>query len=84
LRRVADALDTTVAQLAIAWVLSRGTDIVPLIGARRPESLVESLGALDVDLDAETHRAIEDAVPTERVAGARYNEAGMAALDSER
>ena len=44
----------TVAQVAIAWVLARGEDIVPLVGARRRDRLSEALGALDVDLDAAT------------------------------
>lgn len=50
LRRVADAKGVTVAQLAIAWVLSRGADIVPLLGARRRDRLAEALAALDVTL----------------------------------
>ena len=48
LRAIADERDATVAQVAIAWVLSRGEDIVPLVGARRRERLSESLGALDL------------------------------------
>src|SRR3954469_22867879 len=48
LRSVADAKGASVAQVAIAWVLGRGDDIVPLIGARRPDRLAEALGALDL------------------------------------
>ena len=51
LRAIADAKDATVAQVAIAWVLSRGEDIVPLVGARRRDRLAEALGALDLELD---------------------------------
>jgi aryl-alcohol dehydrogenase-like predicted oxidoreductase len=84
LRAVADSAGATVAQLAIAWVLDRGDDIVALVGARRTERLAESLGALDVRLDGDVRAAIDAAVPVSAVAGARYNEAGMASLDSER
>jgi aryl-alcohol dehydrogenase-like predicted oxidoreductase len=84
LRSVADAKDASVAQVAIAWVLGRGDDIVPLIGARRPDRLTEALGALDLELDAADLRAIEDAVPAGSAAGDRYNEHQMALLDSER
>jgi aryl-alcohol dehydrogenase-like predicted oxidoreductase len=84
LRAVADARNASVAQVAIAWVASRGADIVPLIGARRRDRLAEALGALDVELSPADVAAIEAAVPAEAVAGERYNEAGMAVLDSER
>ncbi len=50
LRAVAEDLDASVAQVAIAWVLSRGEDIVPLIGARTRERLTEARGALDLTL----------------------------------
>jgi aryl-alcohol dehydrogenase-like predicted oxidoreductase len=84
LRAVADRAGASVAQLAIAWVLDQGDDIVPLVGARRPDRLAESLGALDVRLDDDVRAAIDAAVPATAIAGARYNEAGMASLDSER
>jgi aryl-alcohol dehydrogenase-like predicted oxidoreductase len=84
LRSVADAKGATVAQVAIAWVLSRGPEIVPLIGARRRDRLDEALGALDIELTADDLKAIEDAVPAGAAAGDRYNEHQMALLDSER
>jgi aryl-alcohol dehydrogenase-like predicted oxidoreductase len=84
LRSVADAKGASVAQVAIAWVLGRGDDIVPLIGARRPDRLTEALGALDLELDDTDLQAIEDAVPAGSAAGDRYNEHQMALLDSER
>jgi len=74
----------TTAQIAIAWVLGRGDDIVPLIGARRRERLHEALGALDVELTDEDLARIEEAVPPDAAAGARYAEPQMAQLDSER
>jgi aryl-alcohol dehydrogenase-like predicted oxidoreductase len=84
LRSVADAKGITVAQAAIAWVLSRGEDIVPLIGARRRDRLDEALGALDVTLTEDDLAAIERAVPADAALGSRYPEAQMAMLDSER
>ncbi len=84
LRKVADAKGATVAQTAIAWVLSRGDDIVPLVGARTRERLAESLGALDVVLDDADLAAVEAAVPAGAVAGTRYPERQMGALDSEK
>ncbi|QPP08976.1 aldo/keto reductase [Streptomyces bathyalis] len=84
LRRVADGKGITVAQTAVAWVLSRGEDIVPLVGARTRERLAESLAALDVTLDADDLEAIEQAVPAGSAAGDRYPAAQMAHLDSEK
>ena len=84
LRAVAQARGITVAQLAIAWVLSRGEDIVPLIGARRPDRLSEALGALDVALTPDDLAAIEAASPPGAAVGERYPQAQMAMLDSER
>jgi aryl-alcohol dehydrogenase-like predicted oxidoreductase len=84
LRRLADDKHATVAQVAIAWVLSRGEDIVPLIGARRRDRLAESLAALDVELTGEDVAAIEATVPAGAAAGTRYAEAQMGELDSER
>ena len=84
LRRVADAMGISVAQAAIAWVAQQGEDIVPVIGARRRDRLSEALGSLGVKLSAKDLAAIEAAVPPDAAAGARYPEAGMASLDSER
>jgi aryl-alcohol dehydrogenase-like predicted oxidoreductase len=84
LRGVADELGVSVAQAAIAWVASRGTDVVPLVGARTRTRLAEALGAVDVTLGDDQLARIEEAVPVEQVAGDRYAAAQMAALDSER
>jgi aryl-alcohol dehydrogenase-like predicted oxidoreductase len=81
LAQAADRQGATAAQAAIAWVLSRGEDIVPLVGARRRDRLTEALHALDLQLDAE---AIEQAVPADRAAGDRYDPRQMQMLDSER
>ncbi|PXA85576.1 aldo/keto reductase [Nostoc sp. 3335mG] len=84
LRAIADAKGATVAQIAIAWVMSRGDDIVPIIGARRPDHVSGALGALDVTLDAADLDAIEQAVPKGAAQGDRYPAFAMASLDSER
>ncbi len=84
LRRVAEAKSASVAQIAIAWVAAQGEDIVPLIGARRPERLAEALGALGLSLTPQDLADIAAAAPAEAVAGARYPEVQMAHLDSER
>ncbi|HTD36697.1 MAG TPA: aldo/keto reductase [Candidatus Limnocylindrales bacterium] len=84
LRAIADEKQTTVAKLVIAWVLTRGDDIIPLIGARTRERLTEALGALDVTLTPGDLARIERAVPPDAVAGERYAPAQMAMLDSER
>jgi aryl-alcohol dehydrogenase-like predicted oxidoreductase len=84
LRGVADELGVTVAQAAIAWVASRGSDIVPLIGARTRARLTESLGAAEVTLTDDQLASIEAAIPADGAAGDRYPAEHMAALDSER
>jgi aryl-alcohol dehydrogenase-like predicted oxidoreductase len=86
LRVLAEAQGASVAQLAIAWVLSRGEDIVPLIGARTRERLQEALAAqtLARRLTAEELEQVERAMPADAAVGERYAQAQMAALDSER
>ena len=84
LRTLAEAKGATVSQMAIAWVLARGQDIVPLLGARRRESLGDSLKALDLRLSADDLAQIEQAIPKGAAAGERYPAPLMALLDSER
>jgi len=73
-----------VSQLAFAWVLSRGADIIALAGARTRDQLYDAVGALVIDLSDDELERIERAVPAEAAAGTRYDEAQMARLDSER
>ncbi|MGW6545455.1 aldo/keto reductase [Streptomyces massasporeus] len=82
LRKIAEQKGVSVAQIAIAWVLSRGEDIVPLVGARRRDRLTEALGALDVTLEPADLAAIEEAIPAGAAAGERYPAAQMAHLES--
>jgi aryl-alcohol dehydrogenase-like predicted oxidoreductase len=84
LREIAHARGATVSQLAIAWVASRGPDMIPLIGARRRDQLEDALAGLGLELSDEDLAALESAVPPDAVAGSRYAEAQMADLDSER
>ncbi|HEY7472251.1 MAG TPA: aldo/keto reductase [Gemmatimonadota bacterium] len=84
LTNVAEAKGATAAQAAIAWVLSRGEDIVPLVGARRRDRLTEALGALELNLGDDDLETIERAVPAEQAAGDRYDPRQMAMLDSEK
>jgi len=74
----------TPAQLAIAWVIGKGTDIVPLIGARRRDQLAESLAALALTLSPDEVSRLEALVAGMPVAGTRYDAAQMRMLDSER
>ena len=84
LRGVASDAGISVAQAAIAWVASRGDDIVPVVGARTRERLAETLGAAAVTLSEEQLAAIESAIPLDQVAGTRYAAEQMAMLDSEK
>ncbi|AXB45813.1 aldo/keto reductase [Amycolatopsis albispora] len=83
LRGVAEAKGATPTAVAIAWVLTRGEHVVPLVGARKPERLAEALAAVDLELTDEDLAAIEAAVPAGAAAGPRYPEPLMEHLDSE-
>jgi aryl-alcohol dehydrogenase-like predicted oxidoreductase len=84
LRRIADDVGASPAQVAIAWVAAQGSDIVPLVGARRRDRLTEALGALDVELTSTHLAALAEAFPPGAAAGARYPEAQLAHMDSEK
>lgn len=84
LQAVATELSATASQVAIAWVLAKGRTIVPVIGARTRTQLAESLGALNLKLDAEAMAKIEAAMPAGAAAGERYAPQQMQTLDSER
>jgi aryl-alcohol dehydrogenase-like predicted oxidoreductase len=84
LRGIAAARGMTVAQAAIAWVAAQGTDIVPLIGARRRDRLAESLGAAEITLSQADLASIAAAIPTAAVAGGRYASEMLAHMDSEK
>ncbi|MBW4716838.1 aldo/keto reductase [Saccharothrix obliqua] len=83
LRAIADKKNATVAQLAIAWAASQGEDIIPVIGARTRARLTEALAATTVTLTPEDKAEIEQAVPHNAAAGARYDASSWSSLDSE-
>ena len=84
LREVATERGASASQLAIAWVLAKGSNIVPLVGARTRTQLTESIGALQITLSPSDMSRIEAALPSSDVAGTRYDEHQMRVLDSER
>ena len=67
----------TPSQLALAWVLAQGEDIVPIPGTKHIKYLEENVGALNVQLTAEDLRRLEEAFPRGAAAGTRYTEGGM-------
>ncbi|KAA2251182.1 aldo/keto reductase [Solihabitans fulvus] len=77
LRALAAERDVTAGQLALAWVLHQGADVVPIPGTKRRKYLEENVAASFVELSTADLAAIEDAVPVDEVAGERYPEAGM-------
>jgi aryl-alcohol dehydrogenase-like predicted oxidoreductase len=84
LRAIAAEVGASPAQVAIAWVAAQGNDVVPLVGARRRDRLSEALGALDVKLTDAQLAALAKTFPPGAAAGARYPEAQLAHMDSER
>jgi aryl-alcohol dehydrogenase-like predicted oxidoreductase len=81
LEGLARAKGCTPGQLALAWLLSRGQDIVPIPGAKRRERLAENVAALEVTLDPSDVAALEAAFPHGATAGARYPVGGMATIN---
>jgi aryl-alcohol dehydrogenase-like predicted oxidoreductase len=84
LHRIAGEYRVSGAQLAIAWVLHQGRDLVPLLGSRTRKQLRDAIGALQIRLSPEELARLAEAVPVETVAGTRYDLGQMAVLDSER
>ena len=80
-REVAAAKGCTVGQLALAWVLSRGDDIVPIPGTRHPARVEENVRAVDVTLTRDDLAKLEQAFPRQAVAGERYAPGGMTSIN---
>jgi len=80
LEEMAQEKDATPGQLAIAWVLSRGPDVVPIPGTKRVKYLEENAAAGEVELSADDIRELDEAFPPGSAAGERYAEAGMKAV----
>ncbi len=81
LERVAARTGASVAQLALAWVLARGRDVVPIPGTKRRRWLRDNVAASALELGADDLAEIDAAVPREEVVGARYPERSMGALN---
>ena len=80
-REVAERLSATPAQVALAWILRKGNDLVPIPGTKRRRFLEENLGGADLELDTADMERLDAALPPEEVAGARYNQSMMAYVD---
>ena len=81
IERMAKQKGCTPSQLALAWLLHRGEDIVPIPGTKRVPYLEENVGAVDVQLSADDLRRIDEIAPKGVAAGTRYPEAGMATVN---
>jgi aryl-alcohol dehydrogenase-like predicted oxidoreductase len=80
-RAIADDKGITPAQLALAWVVSAGDDVVPIPGTTKPHRVDENLAALDVTLTDDDRRSLDEAAPRGAAAGDRYPAAMMSVLD---
>lgn len=81
IRKLAERKGVTPGQMALAWVLAQGEDVVPIPGTKRRKYLEENAAAVDITLSAEERAALEAAVPADEVAGDRYAPASMKAID---
>jgi aryl-alcohol dehydrogenase-like predicted oxidoreductase len=81
LREMADELGCTAAQLALAWLLHQGDDVVPIPGTRRVKYLDENAGAADIALSDEQLRELDELFPPGAAAGERYTSAGMQSVE---
>lgn len=79
-REVADGKGITPGQLALAWLLAQGEDIVPIPGTKRRKYLEENAGAAGVTLTEDDLASIEEAMPRGSAAGERYSEEQMRAV----
>jgi aryl-alcohol dehydrogenase-like predicted oxidoreductase len=84
LQAIARDKGVTVAQLALGWVLTKGSDIIPLVGARTEPQLNDALQTMTLSFSAGEIAALESAIPVEGAAGDRYAVEQMRMLDSER
>ena len=80
-REIAESLGATAGQVALAWVLAQGTDIVPIPGTKRRKWLEENVAAASLSLDAATVAALGAALAPDRIAGQRYSAERMAMVD---
>ena len=81
LEKIASAKQCSLAQLALAWLLARGQDIIPITGTKRRKYLEDNLKALNVKLSKEDLAQIDQAAPLGAAKGLRYPEASMKAVN---
>jgi aryl-alcohol dehydrogenase-like predicted oxidoreductase len=81
LKEIADQKNCTLAQLALAWLLAQGEDIIPIPGTKRRERLKENLEAIEIELSKDDLRRIEEAAPVGYAAGTRYPQAAMQSVN---
>ena len=79
--RVASRKGCTPSQLALAWLLHQGDDVVPIPGTKRVQYLEDNVGAVGVELTQEDLRRIDQVFPKGAAAGERYMEGGMATVN---
>ena len=79
---LAEGIGATPAQVALAWVLAKGEDLVPIPGTKKPERVEENAAAADLKLTDEQVAELDAAISRDAVRGARYDEAGMGMLNN--
>jgi aryl-alcohol dehydrogenase-like predicted oxidoreductase len=80
-RAIAEGKGAKPGQVALAWLLHKGNDIVPIPGTKRRTYLEENVAAADISLDLEDMKRLDDALRPEAVSGPRYNDNQMAMVD---
>ncbi|WP_409300995.1 aldo/keto reductase [Peribacillus sp. SCS-155] len=81
IKEIAEEKNVKASQLALAWILRQGEDIVPIPGTKRRKYLEENIGAVDIDLSEEDLARINEAAPPGAAAGLRYNEESMKSVN---
>jgi len=79
---LAEGIGATPAQVALAWVLAKGDDLVPIPGTKSPKRLEENAAAADLNLTDAQVTELDEAISREAVRGARYDESGMSMLNN--
>ncbi len=81
MKAIAQKRGVTASQLALAWVIAKGNDVVPIPGTKRHKYLEENADAVEIKLSAADIVELVDAVPVDQVIGDRYAAANMKAID---
>jgi aryl-alcohol dehydrogenase-like predicted oxidoreductase len=80
-RDIAAAKNAKPGQIALAWILNKNKDIVPIPGTKRRKYLEENIASVDIQLDAAQIKALDEALSPDKVSGPRYNESIMKTVD---